>query len=113
MSETLTFNNYQKAAYQTAIYPRKGSNPYYPVLGLCGESGEVAEKMKKVMRDDNEIITADKKELICKELGDVLWYVAALATELNLSLEDVAQGNLDKLNDRKDRGVIQGSGDVR
>lgn len=106
------FDEYQRLAFTTAIYPNKGNNIYYPALGL-GEVGEIQGKIKKIMRDDNGVITDKKREEIKKEVGDALWYIAALATELGLSLNDIAQSNLDKLFDRKERGVIKGSGDNR
>ena len=109
----MDFNEYQKKAFSTAQYPDKGNNVYYPVLGLCGESGEVAEKIKKVMRDHGGKFSNDKKIELGKELGDVLWYIGALATELGLDMGDIAQNNIDKLFSRKDRGKIKGSGDNR
>ena len=113
--ENLSLNEYQKEAMRTAFYPRfkDGSIPLYPVLGLVGESGEVAEKVKKILRDKNGFATEEDKQEIVKELGDVLWYIANLAKDLNYSLEEIAQMNLDKLNDRKDRGALGGSGDNR
>ena len=82
----LNFNTYQKKARETAQYPNLGSNNIYPTLGLVGEAGEVAEKVKKVIRDKNGIFDNESKLGIKKELGDVLWYVSNLCTELNLSL---------------------------
>ena len=109
----MEFNEYQKQSRTTAVYPNQGSNFIYPVLGLAGESGEVAEKIKKVIRDKNGQIDDQTREEVAKELGDVLWYVAQLATELGLSLSDVAGNNLKKLFERKARGMIHGSGDNR
>jgi len=109
----LTFKDYQKIANSTAIYPRQGENFSYPALGLNGEAGEVAEHAKKAMRDDNDEITKERREKIKKELGDVLWYVAACCMELHLDMGEVAALNLDKLLDRKARGKLQGSGDDR
>lgn len=109
----MEFKEYQEKAWSTAVYPNKGSNIYYPTLGLAGEAGEVCEKMKKIMRDDNGVVSAEKKELIKKEIGDVLWYCAALSTELGIDLNDVAQTNIDKLFSRKERNTLHGSGDNR
>lgn len=107
------FDAYQGRALETAIYPNAGQNPIYPTLGLCGEAGEVAEKVKKVLRDNGGVFDDAARAVIAKELGDVLWYVARLASELGLSLGDVAVANLAKLADRQARGVIGGSGDER
>jgi NTP pyrophosphatase (non-canonical NTP hydrolase) len=109
----LDFNEYQEKARSTAIYPNLGENYIYPTLGLSGEAGEISEKIKKVIRDEEGYITVEKRSELEKELGDVLWYVANLASELGLKLEDVAKVNLTKLFDRKDRGKIKGSGDNR
>lgn len=109
----MTFSEYEQEAAKTAKYPRRGKNIFYPTLGLAGEAGEVADKVKKIIRDDNEVLTPERRESIIKELGDVLWYAAALAHELNISLEEVAKGNLEKLASREKRGLISGSGDER
>lgn len=109
----MNFNEYQKESRKTALYPEVNNNFIYPTLGLAGEAGEVAEKIKKVIRDKNGIINDETRETIKKELGDVLWYVAQLATELGLSLDDVANGNIEKLFSRMDRGKLKGSGDNR
>ena len=108
----LKLREYQDKAVKTAIYG-EGSKINYPILGLVGEAGELANKYKKVLRDDNGILHPDKRAALADELGDVLWYVAALARDLGVSLDDVAKKNLDKLYDRKARGVISGSGDNR
>lgn len=114
----LTFDEYQQRAETTAIYPGKGElgGLLYVGLGL-GESGEVQGKIKKLYRDldivYNKDIPEDKREAIIAELGDLLWYVANMATELGYSLEDVAINNLNKLADRKKRNVLGGSGDYR
>jgi len=112
-SKPLDFNSYQERARKTAIYPRMGEDPIYPALGLCGEAGEVAEKVKKLLRDDNGVISPSKRAEVKKELGDVLWYVANLCYEFGLDLEDVAIENLQKLASRAKRGKLQGSGDNR
>ena len=111
--ELYHFDLYQDAAESTAVYPKKGDNLYYPALGLAGEAGEVCEKIKKIMRDQNGHLTEDNAQELSKELGDVLWYVAAIATEINMSLSAIAEDNMAKLQDRLDRGVLKGSGDNR
>ena len=109
----MDFKTYQKKARITAQYPDLGSNNIYPTLGLVGEAGEVAEKVKKVIRDKKGIFDEESKLGIKKELGDVLWYLANLCTEFNFSLEEVAFQNLEKLRKRADKGKISGSGDDR
>lgn len=106
----LSLNDYQDGAAETAIYTDKG---LYPALGLAGEAGEVAGKVSKVLRDDGGIFTDEVKTDLKKELGDVLWFVAAMARDLDFTLEEIAQANLDKLASRKARGVLGGSGDNR
>lgn len=106
-------NDYQFEARKTAIYPDVGRNVYYPTLGLAGEAGEVAGKVKKIQRDDGGIVTDERRAALGKELGDVLWYVAQVATELGLTMDGIAQGNLDRLKSRQDRGVLTGDGDNR
>lgn len=108
----MTFDEYQREANKTASYPEKDAL-YYCGLGLAGESGEVAEKLKKIIRDSNGVLSAEKKEDIIKEIGDVLWYVSQLSTVLEIPLEDVAQRNLDKLSDRQKRNALLGDGDER
>jgi len=109
----MNFIEYQKEARKTAIYPNKGKNITYPALGLCGEAGEVAEKIKKIIRDCDGKISVKNRQSIHKELGDVLWYISNLATELDLNLDHIAQTNIEKLKDRKKRGKLKGSGDNR
>ena len=109
----MEFKEYQKKSRETAIYFKMDDNCIYPTLGLVGEAGEIANKVKKIDRDDDGKITQEKREDIKKELGDVLWYVAQLATEMNLDLNEVAELNLERLFSRKERGAIQGSGDNR
>ena len=104
---------YQQRSRQTARYPNAGSNPIYPTLGLCGEAGEVADKVKKVIRDRGGNFSPELIESLKLELGDVLWYVAQLSTELGLGLADVASANLEKLASRAARNVISGDGDHR
>ena len=109
---SLTFDSYQKQAKETAIYP-KSAGVMYPALGLTGEAGEVANKVKKIVREGYEKSPADWREQIASELGDVLWYCAALASDLGLSLGKIATENANKLSSRKKRGTIGGSGDNR
>ena len=106
------FNSYQRSATKTAVYPPE-HKILYPALGLAGEAGEVANKVKKVMRDGVENQADDWKEQIASEIGDVLWYCAALATDLNMQLGMIAALNEKKLRDRFDRGKLNGSGDNR
>ncbi|HRZ30336.1 MAG TPA: nucleoside triphosphate pyrophosphohydrolase family protein [Candidatus Paceibacterota bacterium] len=113
MVKKYTFAEYQKESRKTAVYPKVGQPIVYPVLGLVGEAGEVAEKVKKVFRDHNGKIDAEQKELIEKELGDVLWYLAQISFELGSSLENVAKANIKKLRSRLSRDKIHGNGDNR
>lgn len=109
----MTFDEYQKLALRTARDPNKKDELFHLVLGLMGETGEIAEKFKKLVRDhDTNLDKLDKKDM-AKELGDVLWYIAVLASYLGLSFEDIAENNIAKLADRKVRGKIGGSGDNR
>lgn len=107
MANNLSFDGYQESTQKTAIYPEEQALEYL-ALGLNGEAGEVAEKIKKHIRDGKEL-----DEDFAKELGDVLWYLARLNDELNASLGETAQANLDKLLDRKERDQLSGSGDNR
>lgn len=107
------FDQYSKQAAETIDYPDAGNNLYYPALGLCGEAGEVAEKIKKIIRDKNGEVSARDRIELTKELGDVQWYINALCFELRIELEHVAVGNICKLKSRVKRGVIGGSGDNR
>lgn len=108
----MTFDDYQKQSVKTAIYPNLGNNFVYPTLGLTGESGEVANKIKKILRKDSEL-TDEVKHEISKELGDVIWYLAQLCTELGLSFDKVASENLEKLLKRLDDNKLHGCGDNR
>lgn len=107
----MNFLRYQTLCKRYAIYPNIGNNIYYPTLGLVGEAGEVANKIKKVMRDDLDVeyIKIDIK----KELGDILWYISTLATELNIDLNEIAEGNIYKLEKRKLLNKLGGKGDNR
>ena len=109
----MTFSEYQQLSRRTARYPDLGKNFIYPTLGLTGEAGEVAEKIKKILRDKNGLVDEAGREGIKKELGDVLWYLAQLATELNLDLDEIAATNIKKLADRLERDQINGDGDER
>ncbi|HTR89811.1 MAG TPA: nucleoside triphosphate pyrophosphohydrolase family protein [Solirubrobacteraceae bacterium] len=103
---------YQRLSRRTAEYPREAWLAY-PALGLAGEAGEVAEHAKKAIRDDAGRVSPERRLAMSKELGDVLWYVAQLASELELDLDHIAQANLEKLLSRQRRGVLSGSGDNR
>ena len=103
----MNMNDYQRQAATTAIYPAS-VQVLYPTLGLAGEAGEVANKVKKIVRDGKL-----DKEAIGSEIGDCLWYIAAICKDLGLKMEDVAQDNLDKLRQRQEKGTLSGSGDTR
>jgi len=109
----MTIEEYQKLSRETAVYPGAGKNFIYPTLGLAGETGETVEIIKKVMRDSNGQISAEAKTALINELGDILWYMAQLATETGLSLDNIAQTNIEKLRSRKERGVLHGQGNDR
>ncbi len=108
----MDLSEYQRESRRTAEYPREAWLAY-PALGLAGEAGEVAEHAKKAIRDDSGKISDERRAAMSKELGDVLWYAAQLASELELSLDDIAKQNLEKLLSRQARGVLSGSGDDR
>lgn len=123
----MNFDDYRDFTDETAIYPmvpadfaaidgydlENWASMGYPVGKLCGEAGELAEMHFKAFRDDKCVISPERKEAMKKELGDVLYYVARIAIHLGVSLDDIATDNMAKLRDRKDRGVLQGSGDNR
>ena len=104
----MQFNEYQEKAAKTAIYPNE-HKIIYPALGLAGEAGELCNKIKKILRDGFIPEAGD----IAKELGDVLWYLANLASDFDIDFDEVAELNIAKLSDRAKRGVIGGSGDDR
>ncbi len=111
----MDLNEYQKKALVTALY-KKEHKIIYPALGLGNEAGEVQGKIKKWLRGDdgeNGAMSDERKTALKGELGDVLWYLAVLASDLGLSLGEIAQDNVDKLESRKERGTIKGDGDVR
>lgn len=109
----MNFNDYQKKSRATAQYPAIGHPVIYPALGLVNEAGEVAGKIKKIFRDKQGNIGEVEREALKAELGDVLWYIAQVATELDLPLDEIAEANITKLLDRQARGKIQGDGDNR
>ncbi len=109
----MNLSDYQEKAATTALYPNVGNNPYYAALGLAGEAGEVANTVKKIMRDNDGVVDETFQKEVQKELGDVLWYVACVASEMKLNLNDIAQANIEKLASRKERGVLHGSGNDR
>ncbi|GAB4497439.1 MAG: nucleoside triphosphate pyrophosphohydrolase family protein [Anaerolineales bacterium] len=109
----MNFNDYQQKSRATAQYPAIGHPVIYPALGLVNEAGEVAGKIKKIFRDKQGFIGEAEREALKAELGDVLWYIAQVATELDLPLDEIAEANITKLLDRQSRGKIQGDGDNR
>jgi len=109
----LNFTDYQSKSRATAKYPVIGHGVIYPTLGLVNEAGEVAGKIKKIFRDKEGVFTETDRDALKAELGDVLWYISQVATELDLSLDEIAEYNLAKLLDRQARGKIRGDGDNR
>lgn len=110
----MELNEYQKIAITTALHKAE-HKIIYPALGLGNEAGEVQGKIKKWLRgDDGEgEMSTERKEALKGELGDVLWYLAVLANDLGIPLDEIAKENINKLQSRKERGVIKGDGDVR
>lgn len=108
-----TFDEYQQEARKTAQYPSIGHNIIYPTLGLTGEAGEVSDKVKKLFRDRNGELNEPYRRDIAKEMGDVIWYLSALADELGYTLGEIAAMNIKKLADRQQRGMLGGDGDNR
>jgi NTP pyrophosphatase (non-canonical NTP hydrolase) len=108
----MDLSEYQRLSRRTAEYPREAWLAY-PTLGLASEAGEVAGHAKKAIRDDGGSVSDERKAAMSQELGDVLWYVAQIATELDLDLNEIADQNLAKLRSRQERGVLSGSGDDR
>ena len=109
-----TFDEYQKLTSTTAVYPKEIQLALsYLALGLTGEAGEVANKVKKIIRDHNGKVSSEIREKIIDEIGDVLWYAAQLAEILEAGLSEIAGKNIEKLLSRKDRNKISGSGDNR
>lgn len=122
---SLDFDSYQQKVQATAVYPGSGEGEeyvevprktlaiLYTALGAAGECGEIADKVKRILRDDGGILTEDRRLSIAKEAGDAFWYLAALCEEIGFTAAEVALMNLDKLRDRQERGVLHGSGDDR
>lgn len=108
----MTLNEFQNGALETAIYP-ENYKIIYPALGLAGEAGEAADKVKKIIRDDSGEISEEKRHSLAMEIGDVLWYCATLAHDLGYNLDTIGQLNYAKLKSRQERGKIKGSGDNR
>jgi NTP pyrophosphatase (non-canonical NTP hydrolase) len=109
----MDLDEYQQKARLTAKYPNVGNNLWYPALGLNGEAGEVAEKVKKIYRDKEGKFTVWDANEIAKELGDVLWYIAGIASELGVTLNNIAHMNIGKLQSRASRNTLHGDGDNR
>lgn len=109
----MDLNEYQTKSRKSALYPSFGAAYVYPALGLASEAGEVVGKIKKAIRDNNGTIDEARKTEIKGELGDVMWYTAQLATELGLTLDEIAEANIEKLYSRLERGTIKGDGDNR
>jgi NTP pyrophosphatase (non-canonical NTP hydrolase) len=113
----MDFYEYENAVASTAIYPESGEGSLtalnYTVLGLGGEAGEILNKVKKIHRDKNGVLSIEDRAEVSKELGDVLWYAARTAAELGYTLEEIASYNVEKLADRHARGVLAGNGDNR
>lgn len=107
------FTTYQKESRKTAVKVSMDHPVVYPTMGLVNEAGEVAGKVKKIFRDNGGEISEEDRLALKKELGDVLWYLAQICTELDLSLQEVAEANLTKLFSRLERGTIRGDGDER
>lgn len=111
----MNFNEYQQEAAKTAIYPGANTTTglVYTALGLSNEAGEVTGAIKKVLRDDAGVVTEKKKDQIKAELSDVCWYLAMIAYELQIPLEEIFEYNVDKLRGRAERGTLGGNGDDR
>ncbi len=111
-SGAMTLDDYQQLARKTAIYPHDNDISYL-VLALCGEAGELADKVKKVIRDKQGRFYQPDTRALAAELGDTLWYAANIAHVLGFTLSDIARLNIDKINSRIERGTLHGSGDER
>lgn len=108
----MTLNEYQQCALKTAIYPEQ-YKVIYPALEIAGEAGEFADKMKKIIRDDNNLLSKEKAYEMAMELGDICWGISAAAHDLGFTLEEICEANIKKLESRQRRGVLGGSGDNR
>ena len=113
----MNFNEYQLASLKTAFFPHFNSSKIdglnYPIIGLCGEAGELANKYKKVLRDHDGVITVEMRQGLSDELGDILWYISIIAHELKIPLNTIALNNIYKLEQRKLKDTLGGSGDGR
>lgn len=111
----MNMSEYAKEARTTAIYPGQGTTTglYYATMGLAGEVGEVCNKVKKILRDDNGVLTPKRQAELEGEYGDIFWYIAMSMFEAGLDPAKVMQANLDKLASRQERGVLKGAGDTR
>lgn len=116
----MTFDEYQAEITADAAYPHVTANIVFPAMGLAGEAGELCDKIKKHWRNSNlpvqelrEALTKEQVTEITKELGDVLWYIAAMCTELGIKMSDMVTINVAKYHDRRERGVLKGEGDNR
>jgi NTP pyrophosphatase (non-canonical NTP hydrolase) len=109
----MNLDEYQKLAKRTAAPYDKKNEIFQLILGLVGETGEIAEKAKKIVRDQDSDFSKFDKEDLKKELGDVLWYLAVVSDYFGISLEEVGRKNIDKLASRQARGKLGGSGDNR
>ena len=117
---TISFDEYQQKSSETAVYPttfedvpHEFAGILYCAMGLAGEAGEFLDKVKKIFRNNNGQISDSQREELIKELSDTMWYQAQLAKNLGITLGEVAEINLKKLADRKNRGVLKGAGDNR
>lgn len=112
----MNFDDFQETSASTAHW-RDGQDEQYKqmylCLGLAGETGELIEKVKKMIRNDDGVLSDETRKLIKLEVGDVLWYLSQLSRELDISFQDAAQANIEKLADRRTRGVIRSAGDMR
>lgn len=117
----MDLNDYQNRALESSLFSAKFAPKVrgfdfwrcYCGLGLAGEAGEYANKLKKVYRDNNGIVTEDKRRALMKELGGALWYIAAAADSIGYTLDEVACTNLETLQERLEKGTLQGDGDDR